>query len=162
MQSPLQTIKIFQRLCNLNTEFQRIDWLRYAVHTESIAGDCWSIKQEESRIELHVQNSEALLLLWLPQGTPPPMDNIKPQWDTTAMVQRVLDKCEEFPHAIKWAAHSGQADWSSIWLATQWWPEEGHTDAVDDPAKWLHWWWTEVMEFTTELPSLYDDAVDQQ
>lgn len=161
MPSPIKTLAHFQRFCALNMEFQGVDWLRYAVHTTTENGDCWSVKQDESRIELHVCLNEALLLLWIPDAPLPPMDNIKPQWDTTPMVQSVLAKCDEFPYGIAWTSRLENVDWSSIWLATQWWPEEGQTDAVDDPTNWLRWWWTQVMEFTTEPPSLYDSPIAQ-
>lgn len=161
MPSPSKTLTNFKRFCALNIEFQNVDWLRYATHSVTDTGDCWSVKQNESRIELHVSRNEALLLLWMP-GTPTvPMDNIKPQWDSTPMAQAVLSKCTEFPYGISWASGIDNTDWSSIWLATQWWPEKDQTDAVDDPTQWLYWWWTHIMEFTTKPPSLYDNAIAQ-
>lgn len=158
MPTPLKTLEHFRRFCTLNIEFQDIDWLRYASHTTNDHGDCWSVTQDSTTIELHVYGNEAVLLLWVDGAPPPPMDNIKPQWDATPMVQRVLISCKEFPYAIAWAPSLEHTDWSSIWLATQWWPTEGQTDAVDDPDKWLRWWWTQMMEFTTEPPGLYDDS----
>lgn len=161
MFSPTQTIETFKRFCSLNTEYQAIDWLRYAVHTTTDQGECWSIKQDTSCIELHVQGNEALLLLWIDGEPPPPMDNIKPSWDASAMVQRVLAQSERFPQALAWADGLDNADWASIWLGTQWWPLEGVTDAVDNPTEWLRWWWTDIMEFTTPPPSLYDTPTTQ-
>lgn len=159
MPSPKKTIANFQRICLLNAEHQAIEWLRYANHASTETGECWSIKQGDSRIELHSNGQEALLLLWMPGEPTPPMDNVKPQWDATSMVQDVLSRCEEFPHAIAWASNLHNADWLGIWLATQWWPTEGHTDAVDDPLRWISWWWTDIMEFTTAPPSLYDNQI---
>jgi hypothetical protein len=154
MLSPIKTIENFKFFCALNREFQEIDWLRYATHSITNEVDSWTIKQGDACIELHAKNNEALLLLWLPGEPPPPMDNVKPQWDCTLMVQSILANCETFPQGVAWASNLQNKEWSSIWLATQWWPSEGQTDSVDNPAAWLRWWWTDVMEFTTELPSL--------
>lgn len=159
MHSPIKTLEHFQRFCSLNNEFQDIEWLRYAVKTSTPEGHFWSVKQNEHRIELHVEKHEAVLLLWIKNALPPPMDDIKPQWDTSPMVQRALARSEDFPQAVAWAPHLENADWSCIWIGTQWWPIEDITDAVDAPNQWLHWWWTDMMEFTTEPPNLYDTAV---
>ena len=156
MTSPNKTIEHFQRLCAINQDFQEVAWLRQATSIPVEHGDCWSVVQEGSRIELHVGQSEALLLLWIPDNPPPPMDNIKPQWDSTLFVQNILAKCDTFPYGISWASQIKNEKWSTIWLATQWWPQEGQTDAVDNPERWIQWWWTTIMEFTTPAPSLYD------
>lgn len=156
MPAPMQTLAELNRLCEINAEYQAIDWLRFANKVISEKGHACMIKQNDARVELHVQNNEALLLLFIEGEPAPPMDNIKPQWDTTSMVQDILANIDSFPQAIAWTADLHANDWSSIWLATQWWPMPGITDAVDDPQQWLRWWWNNIMEFTTEPPGLYD------
>lgn len=162
MPSPLQTLDTIQRLCELNAEHQPIEWLRYANYEAMPDGTAkWSIKHENSQISLYRLDDEALLLLWVDDEPAPPMDNIKPQWDTSPMVQGLLEASDTFPQAIAWAHDVKNPEWSSIWLGTQWWPLSPMTDAVDNPQLWLNWWWISIMEFTTEPPSLYDSPSSQ-
>lgn len=159
MTSPMQTINALDRLCAINSEHQAIDWLRFANKTDTPEGTLWTIKQNDGHIQLHVQNDEALLLLFIDSETPPPMDNIKPQWDTTPMVRAALGQNQAFPQAVAWTPNKHASEWTSIWLATQWWPTPGTTDAVDDPQEWLRWWWNSIMEFTSTPPALYDTPI---
>lgn len=154
----MQTITALDRLCEINLQYQAIDWLRFANKQSGDEGTTWSIKQNDGHIQLRAYNDEAVLLLFVDSESPPPMDNIKPQWDATPMVQDILAQSQSFPQAVAWTPNVHTEDWTSIWLATQWWPTEGITDAVDAPQEWLRWWWTSVMEFTTEPPGLYDTA----
>lgn len=156
MLTVLNTQNQCQRLCELNAEFQPIDWLRYALYQKVNAVESWIIKQQDHRIELHRQGDEYLLLLWVHKSTCVPMDNIKPQWDASTFTQSIIAQNTEFPNALLWAPTPSH-EWSSLWLATEWWPLEGITDAIDAPQKWISWWWFEAMEFTTPAPSLYDN-----
>lgn len=155
MTTPHHTKKQLQALCTLNEQYQSIDWLRYAQY-EKNPSKKWTIIQQEHRIELHECNEEYVLLLWIANSpSSPPMDNVHPQWDSTLAVQVILENAPTFPNALLWSP-SEKNEWRSLWLATQWWPLEGITDAVDNPNGWLHWWWYSMMEFTTPPPCLYD------
>lgn len=159
MPTPIKTIHAMDQLCTINSEYQAIDWLRFANKIDSPHGHVWTIKQNDGRIQLHVQNEEALLLLFMDAEPPPPMDNIKPQWDATPMVQAALAQNDAFPQAVAWTPNIHAQEWTSIWLATQWWPTPGTTDAVDEPQEWLRWWWSSIMEFTSLPPDLYDTPI---
>ncbi len=159
MPTPIKTIHAMDRLWAINSEYQAIDWLRFANKIDTPDGQVWTIKQNDGRIQLHVQSEEALLLLFMDAESPPPMDNIKPQWDATPMVQAALAQNDAFPQAVAWTPNIHAREWTSIWLATQWWPTPGTTDAVDAPQEWLRWWWSTIMEFTSPPPDLYDTPI---
>ncbi len=108
----------------------------------------WEIDQGEHHIRALATESHQVLLLWSPEYEVA-LDDVHPQWDVPSDVAHLLEHQHaerlQFPSAcLLWDAH--QHEWITPWLATNWWPEKGITDAIDQPQAWLVWWWTQVMQ----------------
>ena len=116
-------------------------------------GSYMEVLQNAHRIEWHQWGLACALLLWIEDESPIPMDNVHPEWDTPSPLRELLLQSPIFPHAVLWSP-SLETELESPWQATHWWPTPGVTDAVDNPAAWLQWWWSTIMNEKSSPPSL--------
>ena len=158
MSTPAETVELCRWLHEFNKLLQSIDWLQYAQYQVEDNVHMFKLKHEHSTIEVYSNEQESAMLLWIDASDEVPMvpmDNIKPQWDATPFLQQCLTRNNTvFPNAVLWS-NNQHSEWESPWLATTWWPLEGVTDAIDNPALWIKWLWKTIMEFTTPIPALY-------
>jgi hypothetical protein len=145
-------LSILYSLHELNKSFQALDFLQYAKKTEF----GYRIEQNDSVIVMELRGCTYILAAWLPDREPP-MEDIHLQWDTSDSIKQFLDEYLTFPSYLL-TSNSLADDLEPLWLATTWWPEDGHTDAVDLPQHWVQWWWKFIMEESEDTVPIFKQA----
>lgn len=141
-----------QALYNFNAFYQPVSFLQMIQKIEH----GYICMQNEAQIRIFIENNDIMIALSGALTYDVPTDEILPKWDLQEPYASWFKMLEKTPDALLISNKEGNLE--SPWLATTWWPHEGLTDCIDNPKRWVTWWWYEVMKFSNPPPDWHQIA----